>query len=192
MILSDAWIKEQCLGQGPYAMIQPFVPEQVAQGEDGGRLVSYGLGSYGYDLRGLPRADLAREVSGGIYDPKGNPSGFFEHIEGECVVVPPGTFALVETLEYLRMPGDVFGLFLGKSTYARAGLHVLATPAEPGWEGTVTLELANLAPYPIKAYLTEGLAQICFFKGERSPQVSYAGRQYAKYQGQRGITQGRV
>ena len=184
-ILSDVEIADLCVTNN---MISPFVDTQVRFGMGGERLISYGLSSYGYDLRlGRSFKIFTNAHQGqGVVDPKFfDMMNYVEH-EGDSVIIPPGGFVLGHSVEYIRMPRDVTGVVLGKSTYARCGCICLATPLEAGWEGQVTLEFANNTPLPLKMYANEGSAQVLFFRGKPC-HTSYADRS-GKYQGQTGVT----
>lgn len=173
----DTWIREQALN----GMIEPFEERLVRQG-----VISYGLSSFGYDLRAAAEWKIFTNAWGAVADPKNfDPKSFVDH-EGDTVIIPPNSFVLARSVEYIRMPQDVLALAIGKSTYARVGIVANITPLEPGWEGHVTLEFSNTTPLPAKMYANEGCVQLLFFQGER-PEVTYADRQ-GKYQGQRGIT----
>jgi len=176
-------------------MIVPFVGEQVrfsgagtpTHPTDCGRVISYGVSSYGYDVRiGREFKIFTNVAHGGIIDPKQFDDRVAVDHEGDFVIVPANGFVLARTMEFFNMPRDVTGIVLGKSTYARCGLVCIATPLEAGWSGEVVLEFANTTPTPIKLYAGEGAAQVLFFRGEEC-ETSYADRN-GKYQGQRGIT----
>lgn len=167
-------------------MIEPFVDHLVRDG-----VVSYGLGSAGYDCR-LGNAFLVfTNTYPAVVDPKRMDERAFVRQTGPEVIVPPNSFILAATLEYLRIPEDVLGIVLGKSTYARCGLVVNATPLEPGWCGTITLEISNTTPLPARLYAGEGIAQILFFRLGARPATTYADRG-GVYQGQTGVTLPRV
>lgn len=176
-IQPDRWIREQAL-QG---MIEPFEDRLVRQG-----VISYGLSSFGYDLRAAPEWRIFVNVFNTIVDPKNFDLRGLVESEGDTCIIPPNSFVLTRSVEYLRVPDDVMVIALGKSSYARCGIVANVTPLEPGWEGHVTLELSNTTPLPAKVYAHEGIVQLLFFKGEK-PEVSYASRG-GKYQGQRGVT----
>lgn len=180
---SDRWIKMMSLEHG---MIEPFVDRQVKD-LSGEKIISYGLSSYGYDLRVSSEFKVFTNVHNCIVDPKKFSDNSFVHIEADECIVPPNSFALARSVEYFRIPKDVLTICLGKSTYARCGIIVNVTPFEPGWEGYVTLEISNTTPLPAKIYANEGLAQVLFYKGEEACQVSYADRN-GKYMKQVGIT----
>ena len=186
-IKSDKWIRRMAEQHG---MIEPFEPGQVRQNEAGQKIVSYGTSSYGYDIRCAPEFKVFTNIYSTVVDPKNfDPKSFVEY-EGEEVVIPPNSFALTRSLEYIRMPDNVIAIALGKSTYARCGIVVNVTPLEPGWEGHVTLEISNTTPLPAKVYAGEGIVQLLFLEGPR-PEVTYRDRK-GKYQGQKGITLPRV
>jgi dCTP deaminase len=183
MLLNDRWIKEQA-GRG---MISPFVPEQVSEG-----VISFGLSSYGYDIRVADEFKIFKGRGVGLIDPKDLDPRSLEDFKGESCIIPPNSFVLARSVEYLRIPRDVLAICLGKSTLARCGIIVNTTPLEPEWEGYITLEISNTAPLPAKIYANEGIAQVIFLRAEEPCSISYADRQ-GKYQGQsRGIWLPRV
>jgi dCTP deaminase len=164
-------------------MIEPFVAEQ--QRED---VISYGLSSFGYDMRiaGEFRV-FTPNIYNSVVDPKRiDERAMVEYEVDDHILIPPNSYVLGRSVEYFRMPPDVLGIVLGKSTYARSGIIVNVTPLEPGWEGHVTIEIGNATPLPAKVYAHEGIAQVIFLKGD-TPAVSYADKG-GKYQHQRGIT----
>lgn len=180
---SDRWIREmakQC------KMIEPFTEEQVRSVE-GKKVISYGLSSYGYDLRVAREFKVFTNLNSSIVDPKNFRSDAFVDIEADVCIVPPNSFALARSVEYFRIPRNVLTLCVGKSTYARCGIIVNVTPFEPGWEGHVTLEISNTTNLPAIIYAEEGLAQVLFFEAAEECEVSYADRG-GKYQGQLNIT----
>jgi len=177
-IQSDRWIREQALQHG---MIEPFSEKQVREG-----VISYGLSSYGYDLRVSDEFKIFTNVNSAIIDPKAFDERSFVSVQAESVIVPPNSFALARSVEYFRIPRDVISVCVGKSTYARCGIIVNVTPFEPEWEGYVTLEISNTTPLPARVYANEGLCQILFFRGSEPCEVSYADRK-GKYQKQQGI-----
>ena len=177
-IQSDRWIREQAIQHG---MIEPFCEKQVAAG-----VISYGLSSYGYDLRVSDEFKIFTNVNSAIIDPKAFDERSFVSVQGESVIIPPNSFALARSVEYFRIPRDVLTICVGKSTYARCGIIVNVTPFEPEWEGFVTLEISNTTPLPAKVYANEGLCQILFFRSDQACEVSYADRK-GKYQNQQGI-----
>jgi dCTP deaminase len=174
----DHWIRKMAIEQ---RMIEPFVDKQVRQG-----VISYGLSSYGYDMRVADEFMIFTNVHSAIVDPKHfDPKSMFE-FKGEVCIIPPNSFALARTIEYFRIPRNVLTVCLGKSTYARCGLIVNVTPFEPEWEGYVTLEISNTTPLPAKVYANEGLAQVLFFEADEECEVSYADKK-GKYQKQQSI-----
>jgi dCTP deaminase len=177
-IKSDRWIREMAL---KHQMISPFSEKQVRQG-----VISYGLSSYGYDLRVADEFKIFTNVNSTIVDPKNFDERSFVTVRSDCCIVPPNSFALARSIEYFKIPRDVLTICLGKSTYARCGIIVNVTPFEPEWEGYVTLEISNTTPLPAKIYANEGLCQIIFFQSDEPCETSYADRK-GKYQGQQGI-----
>ena len=180
-IKSDRWITQMAR---EYGMIEPFEENQVREG-----VISYGVSSYGYDIRVADEYKIFTSATGEltVVDPKHfDPKGFKDFKGRECII-PPNSFALARTVEYFRIPRDVITICVGKSTYARCGIIVNVTPFEPGWEGFVTLEISNTTPLPARIYSNEGIAQVLFFQGDEFPAVSYADRK-GKYQGQLGVT----
>ena len=178
MIKSDRWNKRMALEKG---MIVPFEERQVRQG-----VISYGLSSYGYDIRIADDFKIFTNINTTIVDPKGFDPRSFVDFKGEVCVIPPNSFALGRSVEYFKIPRNVMTICLGKSTYARCGIITNVTPFEPEWEGFVTLEISNTTPLPAKIYAHEGIAQVLFFESDETCAVSYADRQ-GKYQGQQGI-----
>ena len=170
-----------------HGRIEPFAGEQVRAAEDGSRVISYGVSSYGYDLRVSDEFKVFASVFSPIVDPKGFDDKSFVNVKTAECIVPPNSFALARSVEYFRIPRHVLTVCLGKSTYARCGIIVNVTPFEPEWEGHVTLEISNTTPLPAKIYANEGLAQVLFFEAEEVCETSYADRG-GKYQGQKGIT----
>ncbi|MFN4259241.1 MAG: dCTP deaminase [Gemmataceae bacterium] len=162
--------------------IEPFAEEQVRQG-----VISYGVSSYGYDVRVGRKFKVFTNVRCAVVDPKHfNPASFVD-IEADHCLIPPNSFALAETVEYLEIPRDIIAICVGKSTYARCGIIVNVTPLEPEWRGKVTIEISNTTPLPAKIYAGEGIAQILFLRTDAVCQTSYADRQ-GKYQDQQGLT----
>src|SRR3989338_1821656 len=178
-IKSDKWIRRMSL---EHQMIEPFHENQVKTG-----VISYGVSSYGYDIRVSDEFKIFTNVNNSMVDPKNFDSKSFVDFKGDMCIVPPNSFALARTLEYLRIPRNVFVVTLGKSTYARCGIIINVTPLEPEWEGHVTLEISNTTPLPAKIYANEGIAQLLFYEGDEHCVTSYKDR-HGKYQGQRGIT----
>jgi dCTP deaminase len=177
-IQSDRWIREQVI---KHRMIEPFSGSQVHEG-----VISYGLSSYGYDLRVSDEFKIFTNVNSAIIDPKAFDERSFVSVKASSVIVPPNSFALARSIEYFRIPRDVLTICVGKSTYARCGIIVNVTPFEPEWEGFVTLEISNTTPLPARVYANEGLCQILFFRSDEPCLVSYADRK-GKYQNQKGI-----
>ena len=182
-IKSDLWIRRQALEHG---MIEPFAPEQVRVA-NGGKIISYGTSSYGYDVRCANEFKIFTNINSTIVDPKNFDSGNFVDITADVCIIPPNSFALARTVEYFRIPRTVLTVCLGKSTYARCGIIVNVTPLEPEWEGHVTLEFSNTTPLPAKIYANEGVAQMLFFESDEVCATSYKDRG-GKYQGQKGVT----
>ena len=174
----DRWIRKMALEEG---MISPFNEKQVREG-----VISYGVSSYGYDLRVADEFKIFTNVNSTIVDPKHFDERSFVTIQAESCLVPPNSFALARSVEYFKIPRDVLTICVGKSTYARCGIIVNVTPFEPEWEGFVTLEISNTTPLPAKVYSNEGLCQILFFQSDEPCEVSYKDKQ-GKYQGQKGI-----
>jgi len=165
-----------------HGMIEPFEAGQVRQG-----VVSYGLSSFGYDIRVADEFKVFTDVFSVVVDPKSFDPRSFVDIRGDHCIIPPNSFALARTLEYFRIPADVLVVCVGKSTYARCGIIVNVTPLEPEWCGHLTLEISNTTPLPAKIYAHEGIAQLLFFQGDEVPTTTYAMRK-GKYQDQRGVT----
>jgi dCTP deaminase len=182
-IKSDRWIRRMA---AEHAMIEPFAPGQVRESE-GGPIISYGTSSYGYDVRCADEFKVFTNINSVIVDPKNFDSNSFVDLRSDVCIIPPNSFALARTVEYLRIPRDVLVVCLGKSTYARCGIIVNVTPLEPEWEGHVTLEFSNTTPLPAKIYAHEGVAQILFFESDEPCESSYKDRG-GKYQGQLGVT----
>lgn len=174
----DHWIRKMAL---EHRMIEPFVEGQIRQG-----VISYGLSSYGYDIRVADEFKIFTNVYSTVVDPKNFDPKSMVDFKGDVCVIPPNSFALARTVEYFRVPRGVLCVCLGKSTYARCGIIVNTTPFEPGWEGYVTLEISNTTPLPAKIYANEGIAQVLFFEADEPCEVSYDERK-GKYQGQQGI-----
>jgi dCTP deaminase len=162
-------------------MIEPFAEHQVRSG------ISYGVSSYGYDIRVAEEFKIFTSVNSTIVDPKRFDEQSFVDFKGDVCLVPPHSFVLARTVEYFRIPRSVLTICLGKSTYARCGIIVNVTPFEPEWEGTATLEISNTTPLPAKIYANEGIAQVIFFESDEVCQTSYADKK-GKYQAQRAIT----
>jgi dCTP deaminase len=178
-IKSDRWITRMAR---EHRMIEPFSDRQIRQG-----VVSYGVSSYGYDVRIADDFKIFTNINSTVIDPKNFDSRSFIDFRGDVCVIPPNSFALARTVEYFRIPRNVLVVTLGKSTYARCGIIVNVTPLEPEWEGIVTLEVSNTTPLPAKIYANEGIAQMLFFESDEPCEVSYADKK-GKYQSQQGLT----
>jgi dCTP deaminase len=183
-VYSDAWIRRMAKEA---RMIEPFVETQVRSASDGQGLISFGLSSYGYDLRVSDEFKVFTNVFNTVVDPKNFDERSFVDVKGPVCTIPPNSFALAHSVEYFRIPRGVLTICLGKSTYARCGIIVNVTPFEPEWEGYATLEISNTTPLPARIYAFEGLAQVIFLKAEEVCEVSYRDR-CGKYMGQKGIT----
>lgn len=175
---SDHWIRKMALEK---KMIEPFVDHQVREG-----VISYGVSSYGYDVRVADEFKIFTNVFSTIVDPKAFDTNSMVDFKGDVCIIPPNSFALAKTIEYFRIPRGVLTICVGKSTYARCGIIVNVTPFEPEWEGYVTLEISNTTPLPAKIYANEGLAQVLFLEGDELCEISYADKK-GKYQHQQGI-----
>ena len=182
-IKSDKWIRHMAQEQG---MIQPFVERQI-RGEGNDRVISYGVSSYGYDVRCAHEFKVFTNINSATVDPKNLDEKSFVDVQSDVCIIPPNSFALARTVEFFRIPRDVLTICLGKSTYARCGIIVNVTPLEPEWEGHVTLEFSNTTTLPAKIYANEGVAQMLFLQSDEICEVSYKDR-VGKYQGQRGVT----
>jgi dCTP deaminase len=177
-IKSDRWIRKMAQ---QHDMINPFTEKQVRTG-----VISYGLSSYGYDLRVSDEFKIFTNVNNALVDPKHFDEKSFVSIQSDVCIVPPNSFALARSVEYFKIPRDVLTICVGKSTYARCGIIVNVTPFEPEWEGFVTLEISNTTPLPAKIYANEGLCQILFFQSDEPCETSYKDKK-GKYQDQQGI-----
>ena len=178
-IKADRWIKRMALEHG---MIEPFVESQSRAG-----VVSFGVSSYGYDIRVADEFKVFTNIYNTVVDPKNFDPKSFVDIKADVCIIPPNSFALARTVEYFRIPRDALVVCLGKSTYARCGIIVNVTPLEPEWEGHVTLEFSNTTPLPAKIYAGEGVAQMLFFQSDEVCETSYKDRG-GKYQCQTGVT----
>ncbi len=183
MIKPDKWIKRMVK---EYNMIEPFQEEQVKGGA-----ISYGVSSYGYDVRITDEFKIFTNINTTIVDPKDFDPESFVDFKGDVCIIPPNSFALARSVEYFRIPRNVITMCVGKSTYARCGIITNVTPFEPEWEGFVTMEISNTTPLPAKIYANEGIAQVLFFESDEDCLVSYADKK-GKYQSQTGITLPRV
>jgi dCTP deaminase len=178
-VKADKWIKRMAL---EHAMIEPFIEHQTSTG-----VVSFGLSSYGYDIRVADEFKVFTNINSTVVDPKNFDARSFVDVKADVCIIPPNSFALAKTVEYFRIPRDVLTVCVGKSTYARCGLIVNVTPFEPEWEGYVTLEISNTTPLPAKVYANEGISQVLFFQSDEMCEVSYADKK-GKYQKQQGLT----
>jgi dCTP deaminase len=178
MLKSDRWIRKMSLERD---MINPFSEKQVREG-----VISYGLSSYGYDLRVADEFKIFTNVNNAMVDPKHFDEKSFVNVTTDICIVPPNSFALARSVEYFKIPRSILTICVGKSTYARCGIIVNVTPFEPEWEGFVTLEISNTTPLPARIYANEGLCQILFFESDEVCETSYADRK-GKYQAQKGI-----
>ena len=178
-IRPDHWIRKMCKEHG---MIEPYEEKQVREG-----VISYGVSSYGYDIRVADEFKIFTNVNSTVLDPKAIDAKTMVDFKGDVCIVPPNSFALARTIEYFRIPRDVLTITMGKSTYARCGIITNVTPFEPEWEGYVTLEISNTTPLPAKIYANEGIAQVVFFQADDVCEVSYKDKG-GKYQNQTGIT----
>jgi dCTP deaminase len=179
VVKADRWIRKMALEQ---RMIEPFTDKQVREG-----VISYGLSSYGYDIRIADEFKIFTNINSSIVDPKHFDPKSFVDFRGEICIIPPNSFALARTVEYFRIPRNVITVCVGKSTYARCGIIVNVTPFEPEWEGIVTLEVSNTTPLPAKIYANEGIAQVLFFESDEQCETSYADKK-GKYQAQQSLT----
>jgi len=177
-VKNDRWIRTMVK---EHDMIKPFAESQVREG-----VISYGLSSYGYDLRVADEFKIFTNVNCTIVDPKNFDPRSFVEFRGPVCIVPPNSFALARSVEYFKIPRNVITVCVGKSTYARCGIIVNVTPLEPEWEGFVTLEISNTTPLPARVYSNEGLCQIVFFESDELCEISYKDKK-GKYQAQQGI-----
>ncbi len=182
-IKSDRWIREMAVEKG---MIEPFSEKQVREG-----VVSYGLSSYGYDMRVAGEFKLFTGAGAAWVDPTAFDPKLFVDVRADAVLIPPNSYVLARSVEYFRIPRNVLAVTLGKSTYARCGVLVNVTPFEPEWEGTVTMAISNTTPLPARLYAGEGIAQVLFFESDEPCRTSYADKK-GKYQKQREVTPPRL
>ena len=178
-IKSDEWIRKMAL---EFEMIKPFSENRIRKG-----VISYGLSSYGYDIRIADEFKVFTNVNTAMIDPKNFDSKSFVDFKGEICIIPPNSFCLARTVEYFKIPRNILTICLGKSTYARCGIIVNVTPFEPEWEGFATLEISNTTPLPAKVYANEGIAQVIFLEADQVCRVSYRDKK-GKYQAQKEIT----
>ncbi len=177
-IKSDRWIIEQAEN----GMIEPFADRQVREG-----VISYGVSSYGYDMRIADEFKIFTNVNNTVVDPKNFSDKNYVDFKGDVCIIPPNSFVLAKSVEYFRIPRKILTVCVGKSTYARCGLIVNVTPFEPEWEGFVTIEISNSTPIPAKIYANEGIAQVLFFESDEECLISYADKK-GKYQQQKELT----
>ena len=182
-VKSDRWIRRMAT---EHKMIEPFVDRQVREG-----VISYGLSSYGYDLRIADEFRIFTNLNSTIVDPKHFDTKSLVDFSGPVCIIPPNSFALGRSVEYFRIPRRVITVTVGQSTYARCGIITNVTPFEPEWEGFVTLEISNTTPLPAKVYANEGISQVLFFESDEDCELSYADKK-GKYQGQREVTLPRI
>jgi dCTP deaminase len=182
-IQPDHWIRKMAHEHG---MIEPFVEKQVSS-----HVISYGVSSYGYDVRIADEYKIFTDVFSAIVDPKQFDPKSMVDFKGDVCIIPPNSFVLARTIEYFRIPRNVLTICVGKSTYARCGLIVNVTPFEPEWEGFVTLEISNTTPLPAKVYSNEGIAQVLFFTADEVCETSYKDRK-GKYDKQTGVVPAKV
>lgn len=174
----DFWIRKMAL---EHNMISPFADQEKRPG-----VISYGVSSYGYDIRVADEFKIFTNVYSAIVDPKSFDNRSMVDFQGDVCIIPPNSFALARTVEYFHIPRGVLTVCVGKSTYARCGIIVNVTPFEPEWEGYATLEISNTTPLPAKIYANEGIAQVLFFEGDEPCELSYVDKK-GKYQGQQTI-----
>lgn len=182
-IQPDSWIKNMAL---QHKMIEPFVERQIRENKRE-KTISFGLSSYGYDVRCADEFKIFTNINSALIDPKSFDPNSFVDVKTDVCIIPPNSFVLARTIEYFRIPRNVIAICLGKSTYARCGIIVNVTPLEPEWEGHVTLEFSNTTNLPAKIYANEGVAQMLFLESDVPCDVSYKDRS-GKYQGQTGVT----
>ena len=182
-VKNDRWITRMAREEG---MIDPFEDRQVRSG-----VISYGVSSYGYDIRVANEFRIFTNVNSSIVDPKSFDPRSLVDVHGDVCIIPPNSFALARTVEYFRIPRNIITVCVGKSTYARCGIIVNVTPFEPEWEGHATLEISNTTPLPAKVYANEGIAQVLFLEADEECEVSYADKK-GKYQAQVGVVLPRI
>lgn len=179
MIKSDKWIKKMAKEK---EMIKPFVETQIRE-----NVISYGLSSYGYDIRITDEFKVFTNINSTIIDPKKFDEKCFVNFKADNCIIPSNSFILARSVEYFKIPRNVLAICTGKSTYARCGIVVNVTPFEPEWEGFVTIEISNTGSLPAKIYANEGIAQVIFFEADEEPLISYKDKK-GKYQSQSQIT----
>jgi dCTP deaminase len=178
-VMSDRWIRKMAR---EHRMIEPFHDKQVRDG-----VISFGVSSYGYDVRIADEFKIFTNINHTVVDPKAFDPRSFVDVKAQQCIIPPNSFALARSVEYFRIPRNILVVCVGKSSYARCGIIVNVTPLEPEWEGIVTLEVSNTTPLPARIYANEGIAQFLFFEGNEPCETSYADKQ-GKYQAQQGLT----
>ena len=183
-IKSDKWIKRMAQ---EHQLIEPFTENQVRDANSGNKIISYGVSSFGYDVRCADEFKVFTNINSATVDPKSFDEDSFVDVKSNVCVIPPNSFALARTIEYFKIPRNVLTICLGKSTYARCGIIVNVTPLEPEWEGHVTLEFSNTTTLPAKIYAGEGVAQMIFLESDEDCETSYKDRK-GTYQGQTGVT----
>jgi dCTP deaminase len=176
-VKNDRWITRMARE----GMIEPFEDRQIRD-----NVISYGVSSYGYDIRVANEFRIFTNVNTAVVDPKNFDPASFVEVHTDVCIIPPNSFALARTVEYFRIPRNIITICVGKSTYARCGIIVNVTPFEPEWEGFVTLEISNTTPLPAKVYANEGIAQVLFLESDEECEVSYADKK-GKYQRQQGV-----
>ncbi len=176
--MSDIWIEKMSKEEG---MIRPYVNKQVRKG-----VISYGVSSYGYDIRVAREFKIFTNINSTVVDPKHFDARSFVTVKADYCIIPPNSFALAKTVEHFKIPRNILTICVGKSTYARCGIIINVTPFEPEWEGYVTLEISNTTPLPAKIYANEGIAQVLFFRGDQPCRTSYKDKK-GKYQKQKGL-----
>ena len=181
--MSDIWISEKSKKEG---MIRPFVDKQIRKG-----VISYGVSSYGYDIRVANEFKVFTNINSTVVDPKNFDEKSFITVKADYCIIPPNSFALAKTVEHFKIPRDILTVCVGKSTYARCGIIINVTPFEPEWEGFVTLEISNTTPLPAKIYANEGIAQVLFFQGDQPCRTSYKDKK-GKYQKQKGLVLAKI
>jgi dCTP deaminase len=182
-VKNDRWITRMAR---EHRMIEPFEGRQVRQG-----VISYGVSSYGYDIRVANEFRIFTNVNASLVDPKAFDPASLVEVDRDVCIIPPNSFALARTVEYFRIPRSVITICVGKSTYARCGIIVNVTPFEPEWEGYATLEISNTTPLPAKVYANEGIAQVLFLESDEECEISYADKK-GKYQSQVGVVLPRI
>jgi dCTP deaminase len=182
-IKADKWIRRMAEQHG---MIEPFEPKQLRYGS-AGKMISHGTSSYGYDIRCSNEFKIFTNINSAVVDPKNFSENSFIDVNSDVCIIPPNSFALARSVEYMRIPRNVLVICVGKSTYARCGIIVNVTPLEPEWEGHITLEFSNTTTLPAKIYANEGVAQLLFLQSDEECETSYKDRN-GKYQGQKGVT----